>query len=305
MKHKNTAVVGLDIGSYSIKAAEISRDKERLRLENVAVSILSSAQSPNELTGILKNLFPEAAASSKRFRISVSGPSLITRRIKLPLMTAAELKTAIRFQAETHLPFSIDDCVLDCQILTQETAGRSMEVLLVAVKRDFLEQQLKVLAGAGIYPDVVDGDVFCVANAFEVLGQEKNEKTYGLLNIGHKISSFVIIHDGNLFFVREIPQGATDLKAAKEKGLEALSVELVNSINYFENETSADLKSIWISGGGALFDGVTGVLSESLGRQVSLWDNTQKMELGPAVDAVILKKHSAELNVAFGLALRR
>ncbi len=302
MKHKNTTVIGLDIGSYSIKCAEISRDNEHLRLEKAVVSVLPPAQSPNALTGILKNLFPEAAASSdKRFRISVSGTSFISRRIKLPLMTAAELKSAIRFQAETQLPFPIDDCMVDCQILTQKAADRSMEVLLVAVKRDFLEQRLKELAGAGIYPEVVDGDVFCMANAFEILGQETNEKTYGLLNIGHKLSSFVIVHEGILYFVREIPQEVADVK----QSLESLSVELINSVNYFENETSVDLKSIWMSGGGALSGGAAAVLSESLGRQVSLWDNTQKMELGPAVDAAFLREHSTELNVAFGLALRR
>ena len=249
-------------------------------------------------------------------------------------MTPSELRGAIRFEAEGHIPFPIDQCQIDFQILNQTPDKKFMNVMLVAAKKDFIKEHLKQIAAVNINPEVIDVDIFCLINAYEVLGQSVEETTYGVLNIGHRVSSFAIVQDRLAFFVREIPFGAygitealmrakgmveadaerlkmestpenaADLQAAVLKGLEPLIEEMRHSIDYVENEASDELKTIWLSGGGALCPGTPKLLTDELGKQVSLWDNTRRMEVFGDIDHQFLAQHSAELNVALGMVLR-
>lgn len=330
MKSRLVSIVGLDIGAYSIKCVEMISSKEEVRLIRAAVLPYSPL---DPLLEVLTKVWNPLSLMPPKIRLSVTGPSLLIRRISLPLMTFNELKGAIRFEAERHIPFPIDDCILDFQILNQVPSKKTMTVLLAAAKRDFIMERLKTVATAGIDPELVDVDVFCVANAFARLSDFADTKTYGLLNIGHHGSSFLIMQDKTPFFVREIPIGGlavtralaelrsiedsaadvlkkdrnpdvqSDLKSATQKGFENLAEELKQSINYFENEAGEELKNVWISGGGSLSVGVAEWLTEELGLQVAAWSSAKKITLD-GVDAPFLEEHGPEMNVAFGMVLR-
>ncbi len=330
---KTITAVGLDIGSHSVKCVEITHGDGSIKLHRV--SILPVPDNTAKGWAEVLKVMMEPMTATKRLRISVSGSSLLIRRISLPIMTPAELKGAIRFEAESHIPFPIDDCVLDFQILNRDDEKKLMNVLLVAAKKDFIQDRLKVLSELNIHPELIDVDIFCLINAFEMLGDEQQkDRTYGLLNIGHQVSSFAIIQGKQPFFVREIPLGgysvtkalaeikgvadaeadqlktekdpavADSLKEATERGFEQLVSELSHSIDYFENESGEELHQIWMSGGGALSVQAAEILSKELGKQVALWDNTKKMEIFGQMDQKYLAEHSAELNVAFGMVLR-
>ena len=329
MAQKANMSVGLDIGTHSVKCVQIAQTKDGVEL--LRATILPAGNPPRipEILSIM------GIASEKHIRISVSGSSVLIRRVKLPSMTPVELKGAIRFEAEGHIPFAIDDCVLDFHILDRPDKV-SMNVLLVVAKKDFIHGRLKMLEEQKIYPEIIDVDIFCLLNVFETLndGIAEPHKSYGLLNIGHQVSSFAIVQDKLPYFVREIPYAGrhvtqalmelkklpeseseelklsrvpehlADLKAATEKGYELLVDELKHSIDYFENESGEDLKAVWISGGGALSVGAAEILSTELGRQVAFWDNTKKMHTLGRLDEKYLADHSTELNVALGMALR-
>ena len=336
MAQKSNTTVGLDIGSSSVKCVQISQTKEGVELRRATILPVGNPSRIADILGIVD------VAAEKHIRISVSGSSVLIRRIKLPAMTPAELKGAIRFEAEGHIPFAIDDCVLDFHILDRPDKT-SMNVLLVVAKKDFIKARLKMLEEQRIYPEVIDVDIFCLLNVFETLHEEAAEpqKNYGILNIGHQVSSFAIMQDKLPYFVREIsyagrhvtqalmetkqlqeteaeelklsrllpdqPGAAehlTGLRAATEKGFEPLAEELRHSIDYFENESGEDLKTVWISGGGALSVGAAEILSAEIGRQVLFWDNTKKIHTLGNVDGKYLSEHSTELNVALGMALR-
>jgi Tfp pilus assembly PilM family ATPase len=99
-------------------------------------------------------------------------------------------------------------------------------------------------------------------------------------------------------------ENLNDLKMASQKALVSLGDELKQYIDYFENEAGEELQSVWISGGASMSVGAPVVLSERLGKKVDIWDNTRKLEISGRLDLKLLKEHAAELNVAFGLALR-
>ena len=326
--NKTETIVGLDIGSYSIKSVEVIRTDAGIELHR---AVVLPVQRDEDLKQILQQM---KLSPASRVRAALSGPSIIIRRISMPLLSSRELQSAIRFEAESHIPFSIEDCILDYQVLSQDSAKKEMSILLVAAKRDLVEARYKLLSEAGIYPELMDLDIFCLVNAFEVLSPGEREKSFGLLNIGHRVSSFAIIHEGLPSFVREISMGGFQvtealmsakgcteaqadeikmkkpaeetevLKSATRKGFEPLFEEIRHSIDYVENEIKDELKMLYISGGGALATGVSDFLTEDIGRPVLFWDNTQKMQLLKNVDDQFMKDHSMELNVALGMTLR-
>ena len=331
MKDKVSFTLGIDIGSYSVKCAEVSHEEGRPPKIQQVVRVLIPNASKEGAAEAFRQLFSKRSFSAKKLRVAVSGPALIIRRIQMPRLTYSELKGAMRFEAESHIPFPIDDCLLDFQILDETPDKKKMNVLLVAAKRDLVQQRLQGVAAHGMDLELVDVDVFCVINAFEKLGENsQGERVHGLLNIGHQGSSFAVIQDKLPFYVREIAVGgrevtkalaqmqgipepeaeklkienAPEVSSAVQKGLEPLMDELRHAVDYFENESGESLRWIGLSGGGATAPVVSSLLSEELGRTVSLWDNSKKLSVSESADRELLAKHSGEFNVALGLALR-
>jgi len=330
-RSKTLSAIGVDIGSHSVKCVEITHKKCVIKLQRAVIFPVSPSSSP---TNAIKAFFEAYSSPPKSVRISIAGPSVIIRRITLPIMTHSDLKGAIRFEAENHLPFAIEECVLDFQILNQVPNQTMMNVLLVAAKRDFLQERLDVLSHANVQPEIIDLDVFCLSNAFEQLNSVAENKIYGLLNVGHQMSSFAVIQDKLPFFTRELSYGglhvtnalaelkgisigdaeilklnreegiSSDLKTATEKAFEPLVEELKNSIDFCEGELGEPVSSIWLSGGGALSIEAVKGLSEAIGKPVTLWDNTSRMEIAQTVDPKFLKETAGQFNIAFGMALR-
>ncbi len=296
-KPKTSSTIGLDIGSYSIKCVEILRSKDKFVLNQAALLPLGN-QSADNLTEILKPLAGLIEAGKDHVRIVFSGSSLLVRCIQLPVMTQGELKSAIRYEAENHIAFPINDCILDFQIVSQNADKKIMNVLLVAAKRDFIQEKLRMLTDLGIHPEIIDVDIFSLVNAFEMLGANPNpeEKTTGLLNIGHRVSSFAILHENLPLFVREISLGSS--------GLEPLMEELKHSIDFFENEIQGSLQTVWLSGGGSLAPGAAEALAAALSKKVLPWGATQKIEMAASVDRKFFEENRAVFNIALGLALR-
>ncbi len=329
MKQKKIEVVtGLDIGSYSIKCVQVAQLETGQELQRAQIIPITAEKDVSkgvrelELTGL------------HHIRVSVSGSSVLTRRITMPLLNAKELQSAIRFEAEGHIPFPIDDCLLDYQVLTQNVEKREMNLLLAAVKKDFVEARYKFLTDAGIRPELLDLDMFSMINAFEGLYPAGTDKQYGLLHVGHQNSLFAIVREGLTVFVREILHGgvgvtqalmeiktltapqadtlkiakpaeeAENLTAALQKGYEPLTEEIRQSIDYVENEIKEEVKQVYVSGGGALAFDALPMLTREIGKPVSFWKKAEALKLGPGVDAKFFEEHLAELAIALGLVVR-
>ncbi len=325
---KNETITGLDIGSYSVKCVEVVQNPGVIEVSRAEILPVVSANSLHDVIKKL-NLDP-----SSHVRVALSGPSVIIRRISMPLLNPRELRGAIRFEAESHIPFSIDDCMLDYQVLKQDPLKKEMSILLAAVKRDLVNEKIKFLTDLGIHPEVIDLDIFCLINAFLALNPESDEKQFGLLNIGHRVSSFAILDEGLPVFVREIMSGGqgitkalseirvlseeeagllkvnkpenaqTDLKAAAKAGFESLGEEIRQSIDYVENEMKGELKKVYVSGGGVLAAGALEVLAAEIGRPVSLWKDPGKVQLVAAEGSQWKEGGLVSFPVALGMTLR-
>ena len=207
-------LIGLDIGTHSIKAVQLKGKGDNLRLENLAMlEIPPGVQEEadpalkNGLTaGVIKQLMKENDIRSKNVVTAISGDSVIVRYVKLPYMSEDELKNVITYEAEQYIPLAIDQVVLDFEILgeLEEEGQRKIEVLLVAAKEDIIDQHVDILKRAGLTPIVIDVDTFALGNAFEYNFGRAAGETISLIHIGAKLTTINILENGVSHLTRDV-----------------------------------------------------------------------------------------------------
>ena len=153
----------------------------------------------------------------------MGGRDVIIKKIAMDRMKEAEAREVIRWEAEQHVPFDMDNVELDFQILDPEGEGLQMTVLLVAAKRELVETKLALLADVGLEPQIIDVDAFALHNAFEVNYPEAMRGVVGLVNIGHETTNINILDDGIPVLTRDIPVGTRRFREdmQRERGLSA------------------------------------------------------------------------------------
>ena len=166
---RKSSMLGLDIGSESLKAVEVVRDRDQFRVVSFGQVEIPS---PEESADALSDLLHHCNFKTKKVATAVSGRSVIVRFVNLVDIPDENLKTAIRYEADRYIPFDLDDVVLDCHRVENAPglAQNQMKVLLVAVKKDLVEERVHLLQGAGLQPQVLDVDAFAVGNVFSLGG---------------------------------------------------------------------------------------------------------------------------------------
>ena len=177
-------------------------------------AIMDAPQVANAITKI----FDTENVKTKNVATSVSGHSVIVKRVPLPLMTEEELYDRIPSEASQHIPFDIADVNLSYQLL--EAMDSQMDVLLVAVKKDKILNHTNVLAQAGKTPVVVDIDAFGLQNCFEVNYEPDAGQTVALLNIGASVMNINIVRGGVPLFTRDVSVGGNQYTDALQKELD-------------------------------------------------------------------------------------
>ncbi|MBF0160814.1 MAG: type IV pilus assembly protein PilM [Magnetococcales bacterium] len=168
---RHRPVVGLDIGSSAIKVAEIKRSGKQWQLLHCGMQPLAPdavidghIKQPELVTQAIKEVLASSGITTQQTAISLSGTSVITKKIQMTRMTELDLEEQIALEAEEYIPFDIDDVHLDFQILSQQE--ESMEVLLTACKKEVIHNHTEVIRQAGLQPQVCDLDLFCLVNAY-------------------------------------------------------------------------------------------------------------------------------------------
>jgi len=337
-------VVGCDVGSSAIKIVELKPLKnDEFQLVHAAVADLSpeaivdgAIMDSSLVVEALTGLISENGIKNTKFGGSLSGHSVIIKKIQLPSMTEAELAESIQWEAEQYIPFDINDVNLDYVVL--ETGGSdSMDVLLVAVKRDRINDYTSVVVQAGKEPVLVDVDVFAVQNAFESNYSSRGE-TVALVNVGASVMNINVLHDGNSVFWRDVAFGgnlyteaiqrefnlpredAEKLKLGGEVGQvsgaqvdsvlssasEDLAAELQKTIDFFVATSSVDrLDRVMLSGGGALVANLESILQERFQANVELLNPFRNIRYNESdFDPDWINRNAPAMTVAVGLAIR-
>src|SRR5574337_6156 len=224
---KGKLAVGLDIGSSSVKLVQLKEKKGGYQL----VAFGSAPLPPEAIVdGALMNsaaivqavqeLLSQHRVKAKEAAIGVRGHSVIIKKISLPRMTQEELDESIQWEAEQYIPFDVKDVNIDTQILNRESdATGQMDVLLVAAKKDMINDYVAVCSEAGLATTVVDVDAFAVQNAFEANYQLPAGQPVVLINVGAAVSNINIVVDGNATFTRDITMGGNAFTEEIQKQL--------------------------------------------------------------------------------------
>lgn len=214
--------IGLDIGTSSIKAVELTNlSDNKILVANFCKEQISAESTEGleiakkeELTKLaLKKLLEKTHFKTKRAVVSLLGDDVVIRYVKLPFMSKEELKNAIKYEAEQYIPFNIDNVVLDCQILGEEIveSQKKLNCILVAAKEDAVNRIISLIGSVGLEPAVIDCDVFAIQNSYEANYGVKENETVALINIGARLVSLNIFEDGITRFARDIQFGSNML----------------------------------------------------------------------------------------------
>jgi type IV pilus assembly protein PilM len=209
-------VVGLDIGSSGVKLVELKERKAgeftlmRLGIEPLSPEAIvdGSIMDSSLVVDAIHRLNDQTKVKSTNYATSLSGHSVIIKKIQLPVMPEEELAESIQWEAEQYIPFDINDVRLDYVVLSDGEAGRdNMDVLLVAVKRDKVNDYVSVISQTGKTPTIVDVDAFAVQNAYEINYDLDTRKVVALINMGASVTNINILSRGTTVFWRDITMG--------------------------------------------------------------------------------------------------
>jgi type IV pilus assembly protein PilM len=339
---RNATTVGLDIGSGLIKLVAISHASGGPVLTKVAfTSVVNDAivegevMDPGIVADSIKGLMASAGIKAKRVVMAVGGRDVIIKKIAMDRMKETEAREVIRWEAEQHVPFDMDNVELDFQILDPEAEGLQMTVLLVAAKRELVEHKLALLSEIGLSASVVDVDAFALHNAFEVNYPEAMRGVVGLVNIGHETTNINILDDGVPVLTRDIPIGTRRFKEdlQRERGLSAESAEAVlrgtdtnealepllesrgeelavgieraAAFLHSASRSAAGISRVFTTGGGARIPGLNKLLSDRLRIPVQLANPIEKLQVADGVfDQFSVDEVAPLLMLPIGLALR-
>ncbi|MBI3447823.1 MAG: type IV pilus assembly protein PilM [Acidobacteria bacterium] len=343
-------LVGLDIGSSSVKAVEL-KDLGKGRgyqLLNIGIEPLSpeaivdgAIMDSGLVAETIQRLFTTSRIKSQEVAISLSGHSVIIKKISLPQMTQEELGESIQWEAEQYIPFDVDDVNIDYQVLEGPSLSGegNMDVLLVAVKKDKINDYTTVLANAGKSAQVVDVDVFALQNAYEVNYDVPSDKVVGLINIGAAVTNIAILQSGSSIFWRDISIGGNLFTEAIQKDLnvpfdqaellkkgqeveganpervasvlqavgEQVGTEIQKTLDFFKATSSSDPVSLMVlSGGGSRTPNLAAYLGQRFETHVEMLDPFKKVAVNDRqFPADRLEPLASCASVAVGLALRK
>jgi type IV pilus assembly protein PilM len=222
----NKGLVGLDIGSSSVKAVELQGKLGSLSLVNLGFQGLQpdtvvdgQIMELNDVSGVIAGVFSSHQFKTDRVAAGVSGSSVIVKNIIVPQMTREELEESIDWHAEEHIPFEISDVSLDYQVVG--SGADSLHVLMAACKRDFVANLKQAIQLAGKQPAIIDVDAFALQNCYEVNYQPDDNLVVALLNVGASTLNINILRGVRSVFTRDVSVGGNQYTSLlqKEMGL--------------------------------------------------------------------------------------
>lgn len=346
-----SSLVGLDIGSSSVKAVELAvRGKDKgFELKSLGVAPLPAEAivqgvflNSSAIVDSIREAFDDGRIKTKEVAAAVSGHSVIVKKVSLPTMTRDELEDQIQWEAEQYIPFDVNEVNLDFQILDTSEGEGQMDVLLVAAKKDLIDDYVQVISEAGLVPACVDVAAFAVENAFEMNYDADPDEVVALVNVGAQVVNISILQEGIPGFTRDINTGGNQYTEEIQKALsvsfeeaerikmggdgsggdqevvpqeveqairsvtDTVVGEIARSLDFF-TATSADARihKVLLAGGGARMAGFDTAFRDRTGLDVEILNPLARMLPSKGFDADHLDEIGPALSVGVGLATRK
>ncbi len=338
------SILGLDIGSHTIKSIALNNTKSGVVLKALGISHLppdaiveDEIQDKEAVINAIKNLLKSQKNKIKKVCTSISGYSVIIKKINLPSTTREELSETIEVEAEQYIPFDINEVNVDFEILGQsETAEDQIDVILAAAKKDVIDSYMEILSESGLIPTIVDVDVFAMQNAF-TMNYPNVQGTVALIDIGANKLNINIIRNGISLFTRDAPMGGERIteeiqerfnvdyetaESIKQGGMEAPDQEMASEIvsvaieNWIAEIKRAfefleatypeeALSEIYLSGGSCRFEGLDRYLNQETEVPVKFFNPFVNVGIDQRkFDPAYIEYIAPQVAICLGLALR-
>jgi type IV pilus assembly protein PilM len=343
---KKTNLVGLDIGSRSIKAAEITESKKGAALKSFGFIDIppgmieeGNIQDPGGVADAIRSMYRSAGIKESNVAISIGGYSVIVKKINVQTMEEEQLQETINLEAEQYIPFDISDVNLDFQIIGEsEHSANQMNVLLVAAKKDMIDDYVNLVQLAKLNPCVIDIDAFALQNIYEFSYPESNGNV-ALIDIGASKTSLNILKEGSSVFMRDVslgcyqinqrivsmtectPEEAEELKFDSDQTLIAKQdlneivasivadwcTEIRRALDFFYSTYPEDqIQKIVLSGGGGNIADFRELLAVETSAEVETINPFARLIVDPArFDPEHIRHTAPQAAICMGLALRK
>ena len=215
---KKDSLVGLDIGSRSVKVAEIVDTKSGPKLKRFGMADIPAGtiedgaiSDPDTAAETIRQLFKSSNIKEANVAVSIGGYSVIVKKINVQTMPEDQLQETIHFEAEQYIPFDISDVNLDFQILGEnENNPNQMSVFLVAAKKEMVNDYINLVTLAGLTPCIIDVEAFALQNIFEA-NYDIQDENVALIDIGASKTSLNILKGSSSVFMRDVALGCLQI----------------------------------------------------------------------------------------------
>ena len=339
---RKKTTVGLDIGSGLIKVAVIDHSKKHQpELTKVAITPLladaiveGEVMDPGIVSDAIRGALSAAGVKSKSIVTAVGGRDVIIKKIQIERVKEQQARELMRWEAEQHVPFDMESVELDFQILDPDGEGTEMQVLLVAAKRELIDNKLRLLTDAGLTPGIVDVDAFALHNAFEVNHPDAMSGIVALVNIGHEVTNINILDDGIPILTRDITVGTRRFREdlQRERGVsvdeadqliqgydrsphldaviesrgEEIAVGVERAAAFLASSArTGQLRGVYTCGGGSRIPGLTEALANRLRIRVEQANPLANLKVrNGAFGSLVTDEVAPLMMLPIGLALR-
>lgn len=338
-------LVGIDIGSSSVKLVEAEGKRNGWVVKRFAVAQLpedtivdGEVVNHGAIVEAIKTVVKESGTKAKLAATSVSGASVIIKHINIPITKPTELEDQVYWEAEQYIPFPMAEISLDFEVVREDNGDGKMDILLVAAKKDFIEKRLSTIRDAGLQPEVLDVDVFAIANVFWLNYDVPPDSSVVLVDVGASLTKINIVDARSSLFTRDVAVGGknltqeiqnkvgvgfSDAEAMKVDAAasgqipdevaevfatvtENIAVEVRRSLDFYAaSPTQLPIASIYICGGSSRIPNLLSILQEMLGLPVDYLNPFNRVEVADgAFSEELMAAISASAVVPMGLAIR-
>lgn len=343
---KNKQLVGLDIGSSTIKACELGYSKKGYALKNLATVEIDPGfivdgvvSQPSELARAVKALFEENRIKEKNVALAIGGYSVIMKNISVQKTDEKGMHDSVSLEAEQYIPFDINDVNIDFHVLGQNKHNvDQLDIILVAAKKEIIEEYTGILESIGISAGIVDVDVLALQNCYE-FNHGSGEQTAALIDIGASKTSLNIIKNGVPVFMRDVSLGcgqidqqiashcdctvaeaqrikverqsdkisSADIDDIESSVIKNWCTEIRRAIDFFYSTYPDDsFNQVTLSGGGANMDEFRKLLALETSTQVDVISPFVNVQINRGkFDSAYIDSIAPQAAVSMGLALRR